>query len=90
MQASLDKPYRARVTEAGQGTNAQFGPNQHMVVRWASSHNNTFSLAVVSAADQVGTILDVQTANATCVVSVSVCRRVRVHVHPDVAAASFA
>ena len=48
-QASLDKPFRARVTAAGQGTNAQFGPNQHMIVRWASSHNNTFSLAVVAA-----------------------------------------
>lgn len=52
MQASLDKPFRARLTEAGQGTHAQLGPNQTMVVRWASSHNNTFSLAVVSAEDQ--------------------------------------
>ena len=53
MQASLQKPFRARgSTEGGQGTHAQFGPNQHMVVRWASSHNNTFSLAVVAAADE--------------------------------------
>lgn len=49
MQASLSKPFRARVTTAGQGTHAQIGPNQHMIVRWASSHNNTFSLAVVAA-----------------------------------------
>ena len=52
MQASLDKPFRLRVMDAGQGTHAQFGPGQSMVVRWASSHNNTFSLAVVAASDQ--------------------------------------
>ena len=46
------QPFRTRVTTAGQGTNAQFGPNQHMIVRWASSHNNTFSLAVVSAGSE--------------------------------------
>ena len=52
MQASLDKPFRERILTGGQGTHAQFGPDQHVVVRWAASHNNTFSLAVVSAADQ--------------------------------------
>ena len=52
MQASLDKPFRLRVEDAGQGTHAQFGPGQSMVVRWASSHNNTFSLAVVAASDK--------------------------------------
>ena len=52
MQASLDAPFRARVTEAGQGTHVQLGPGQTTVLRWASSHNNTFSLAVISAADE--------------------------------------
>ena len=52
MQASTDKPFRARVTEAGAGTHVQFGPGQATVLRWAASHNNTFSLAVVSAADE--------------------------------------
>jgi hypothetical protein len=52
MQASLDKPFRARVMAAGQGTHAQLGPNQTMVVRWASSHNNTFSLAVIAGKDE--------------------------------------
>lgn len=28
------------------------GPGQRMVTRWASSHNNTFSFAIVAAADQ--------------------------------------
>ena len=51
-QASLAKPFRVRVDEAGQGTHAQMGPGNTMVVRWASSHNNTFSLAVVAASDQ--------------------------------------
>ena len=45
MQASLAKPFRLRVDEAGQGTHAQIGPGQSTVIRWASSHNNTFSLA---------------------------------------------
>jgi hypothetical protein len=52
MQASLEKPFRARVMAAGQGTHAQLGPNQTMVVRWASSHNNTFSLAVIAGKDE--------------------------------------
>lgn len=52
MQASLDKPFRERITAAGQGTHAQLGPGQAMVVRWASSHNNTFTFAVVAATDQ--------------------------------------
>jgi len=52
MQASLDKPFRERVLAAGQGVHAQVGPGQSVVVRWASSHNNTFSLAVVAATDE--------------------------------------
>eukprot|EP00039_Didymoeca_costata_P029030 m.22963 g.22963 ORF g.22963 m.22963 type:complete len:1851 (-) comp7454_c0_seq1:181-5733(-) len=52
MQASLDKPFRERVLAAGQGTHAQVGPNQTMVVRWASSHNNTFTLTVVAGVDE--------------------------------------
>ena len=45
MQASTTKPFKHRGDAAsGSQTHAQFGPNQHMVVRWASSHNNTFSL----------------------------------------------
>eukprot|EP00040_Diaphanoeca_grandis_P019407 m.102462 g.102462 ORF g.102462 m.102462 type:complete len:1975 (-) comp27410_c1_seq4:129-6053(-) len=52
MQASTSKPFREHITTAGQGTHAQLGPNQTMVVRWASSHNNTFSLAVVAGKDQ--------------------------------------
>ena len=35
-----------------QGFHTQFGPKQSTVVRWASSHNNTFALAVVAAVDQ--------------------------------------
>ena len=31
MEASLDKPFRARKSQAGQGTHAQIGPNQTMV-----------------------------------------------------------
>ena len=38
---------RAARGQAGQDTHAQVGPGQSMVVRWASSHNNTFSFAVV-------------------------------------------
>lgn len=53
MQASTSRPYKVRGdSNGGQDTHAQFGPNQHMVVRWASSHNNTFTLAVVAGADQ--------------------------------------
>jgi len=52
MEASLDKPFRARRMEAGQDTHAQLGPGQEMVVRWASSHNNTFTFVVVKAANQ--------------------------------------
>ena len=52
MQASLDKPFRQRILEGGQGTHAQLGPGQSMVVRWATSHNNTFKLAVVAGKDQ--------------------------------------
>ena len=52
MEAAVDKPFRARKMTAGQGTHAQLGPGQEMVVRWASSHNNTFMLAVLSAQDQ--------------------------------------
>ena len=35
-----------------QGFHTQFGPKQSTVIRWASSHNNTFTLAVVAAVDQ--------------------------------------
>ena len=35
-----------------QGTHAQLGPGQEMVVRWASSHNNTFTFAVVAGPDE--------------------------------------
>eukprot|EP00040_Diaphanoeca_grandis_P026972 m.152243 g.152243 ORF g.152243 m.152243 type:complete len:1731 (-) comp30797_c0_seq1:210-5402(-) len=47
MQASLDKPFRQF-----EGIHAQIGPQQTMVLRWASSHNNTFSLAIVAAKDE--------------------------------------
>jgi hypothetical protein len=48
MQSSTAKPYKVRGdTHGGKGTHAQFGPNQHMIVRWASSHNNTFTLVRV-------------------------------------------
>ncbi len=53
MQASLDTPFRARGDAAsGEHVHAQLGPRQTMVVRWASSHNNTFTFAVVSAKDE--------------------------------------
>ena len=51
MEAAVDKPFRSRKMTAGQGTHAQLGPGQEMVVRWAASHNNTFSLVVLSAQD---------------------------------------
>ena len=31
---------------------SQLGPGQEMVVRWASSHNNTFMFTIVSGQDQ--------------------------------------
>ena len=31
---------------------AQLGPGQEMVVRWASSHNNTFIFTIVAGQDQ--------------------------------------
>jgi hypothetical protein len=53
MQASLDKPFRALGDAvSGEHVHAQLGPQQTMVVRWASSHNNTFTFAVVSAKDE--------------------------------------
>ena len=35
-----------------QETHAQLGPGQSMVVRWASSHNNTFTWAIVAGSDE--------------------------------------
>ena len=35
-----------------QRSHAQLGPGQEMVVRWASSHNNTFMFTIVSGQDQ--------------------------------------
>jgi hypothetical protein len=52
MQASRTYPFRRRAESAGKGTHAQLGPGQSTTVRWASSHNNTFTLAVVALADQ--------------------------------------
>ena len=36
----------------GQGTHAQVGPGQEIIVRWASAHDYTYTFAVVAATDQ--------------------------------------
>ena len=51
-QSSRTHPFRRRAEAAGRGTHAQLGPGQSTVVRWASSHNNTFWLAVVALKDE--------------------------------------
>lgn len=52
MEASTDFPFRVRKDTAGQGTHAQLGPGQEMVVRWASSHRNFYYFAIISAMDE--------------------------------------
>jgi hypothetical protein len=52
MQSSRTYPFRRRAEAAGKGTHAQLGPGQSTTVRWASSHNNTFTLAIVALQDQ--------------------------------------
>jgi hypothetical protein len=52
VESSLDKPFRARKSEAGEDVHAQVGLGQEIVVRWASSHENTFMFAIVAGRDQ--------------------------------------